>query len=74
MPSGADECSVLREAALLELGEMETAADLLACIRSAVTQPVIPEKVDYVRVMSLHKAKGLSSKVAIIRFTGIDFV
>lgn len=66
LPSGVDECSVLREAALLELGEMETAADLLACIRSAVTQPVIPEKVDYVRVMSLHKAKGLTSQVAII--------
>src|ERR1035437_1361102 len=65
-PPGRDACSVIREASLLGLGEMETAADLLDCIRTTVTQPVIPEEVDYVRVMSLHKAKGLTSKVAIV--------
>jgi len=66
LPPASDACSVIREASLLGLGEMKTAADLLDCIRTTVTQPVIPEEVDYVRVMSLHKAKGLTSKVVII--------
>jgi superfamily I DNA/RNA helicase len=66
LPSGSEGCSVIREAALLELDELETTADLLSCIRTTVTQPVIPEEVDYVRVMSLHKAKGLTSKVTIV--------
>jgi superfamily I DNA/RNA helicase len=66
LPAGSDECSVLREAALLDQAEMESTEDLLDCLRSCATQPVIPEEVDYVRVMSLHKSKGLTSKVAII--------
>jgi len=66
LPSGNESCSVIREAALLELDELETSEDLLGCMRTTVTQPVIPEEVDYVRVMSLHKAKGLTSKVAIV--------
>ena len=56
----------MREAALIDLPDMETATDLLDCIKTSVTQPVIPEAVDYVRVMSLHKSKGLTSRVAII--------
>src|SRR5262249_55730658 len=40
--------------------------DLLDCIRSNVTQPAMPEEVDYVRVMSLHKSKGLTSRVTIV--------
>jgi len=66
LPAGSDACSVLREAALLDLPEMESPSDLLDCVRSCATQPTIPEEVDYVRVMSLHKSKGLTSKVAII--------
>lgn len=66
MPSVSDECSVMRETALLDLSEMKTPGDLLDCIRSNVTQPVMPEEVDYVRVMSLHKSKGLTSRVTIV--------
>lgn len=66
MPAASDECSVIREAALLELANMETTADLLDCIRTTVTQPTMPEDVDYVRVMSLHKSKGLTSKITIV--------
>ena len=66
MPDGSDACSVIREAAVLNLAELETPADLLDCIRTIVTQPEIPEKADYVRVMSLHKSKGLTSKVTIV--------
>jgi ATP-dependent DNA helicase UvrD/PcrA len=66
MPPLSDECSVMREAALLDLPEMKTPGDLLDCIRSNVTQPIMPEEVDYVRVMSLHKSKGLTSRVTIV--------
>ena len=66
MPDESDACSVIREAAVLNLAEMETPDDLLDCIRTIVTQPEIPEKADYVRVMSLHKSKGLTSKVTIV--------
>jgi len=31
-----------------------------------VTQPEIPEDADFVRIMSLQKSKGLTSKVAIV--------
>ncbi len=65
-PAGSDACSVMREAALLDLPEMESVNDLLDCLRTSVTQPSMPEEVDYVRVMSLHKSKGLTSKVTII--------
>ena len=65
-PEGSDACSVLREAALLALEEIETADKLFDRLRTVVTQPAIPEKADYVRVMSLHKSKGLTSKVAIV--------
>ncbi len=66
VPAGSDACSVMREAALLDLAGIESVNDLLDCLRSSVTQPSMPEEVDYVRVMSLHKSKGLTSKVAII--------
>ena len=66
MPSDNDAYSIMRKSALIELEEMEDVNDLLDCVRTCVTQPVIPEEVDYVRVMSLHKSKGLTSKVAIV--------
>jgi superfamily I DNA/RNA helicase len=66
MPEGNEAFSVLREAAVLNLTEMETVDDLFDCVRNVVTQPEIPEKADYVRVMSLHKSKGLTSKVTIV--------
>ena len=66
MPAESDACSIIREAALLDLADMKTATDLLNCIRANATQPTTPEKADYVRVMSLHKSKGLTSRVAIV--------
>ena len=43
-----------------------SAQDLLEALRSAITQPEMPTDVDYVRVMSLHKAKGLSADLVIV--------
>ena len=62
-PAGDDSFAVLREAALIDLPGLETPDGLLDCIRSNATQPAVPEAADYVRVMSLHKSKGLTSKV-----------
>ncbi|MDI3468516.1 MAG: hypothetical protein OJF62_000579 [Pseudolabrys sp.] len=65
-PANKDEVAVLREVSTLALEEATDVRDLYEAVRSAVTQPSIPEKADYVRVMSLHKAKGLTSKIAIV--------
>jgi superfamily I DNA/RNA helicase len=65
-PAGDESFAVLREAALVDLLEFETANDLLECVRTNATQPAVPEEADYVRVMSLHKSKGLTSRVAIV--------
>ena len=65
-PAGSDDVAVIREAALLELAGLETSVDLLDLIKTSVSQPAIPEEVNYVRVMSLHKSKGLTSKVVIV--------
>jgi len=40
--------------------------DLQTSIRNLITQPELPEKGEYVRIMSLHKSKGLTSKVVIM--------
>jgi DNA helicase-2/ATP-dependent DNA helicase PcrA len=65
-PAGDDGFAVLREATLVDLPKLKTTDELLDCIRSNATQPAVPEAADYVRVMSLHKSKGLTSKVTIV--------
>jgi DNA helicase II / ATP-dependent DNA helicase PcrA len=66
MPDGVEGSSVLRGAALLALPECENVQELLDAVQTCVTQPEIPEDVDFVRIMSLQKSKGLTSKVAIV--------
>jgi superfamily I DNA/RNA helicase len=39
---------------------------LLSIMRSAIAQPELPTKVDYVRIMSLHKSKGLTADLVIV--------
>lgn len=46
--------------------EVETPTDLLDALIEAVSLPDIPPDVTDVRIMSLHKSKGLSSPVVII--------
>lgn len=43
-----------------QCGEGFTLDDVLDALRTSVTQPELPSDVDFVRVMSLHKAKGLN--------------
>ena len=46
--------------------ETTTPATLRDRLLEAITQPEIPSDTDYVRVMSLHKAKGLTAKLVIV--------
>ena len=48
------------------LAEVETPSDLLSRMIEEISQPEIPPDVTEVRIMSLHKSKGLSSPVVII--------
>jgi superfamily I DNA/RNA helicase len=66
LPSNDDDCSVLRDSAMLALPDLQDVASLFEHVRTHATQPEVPEHVDYVRVMSLHKSKGLTSKVVIV--------
>jgi DNA helicase II / ATP-dependent DNA helicase PcrA len=66
LPAGSEGVRVLRDAALLALERCESAADLFESLKTTVTQPEMPEEGDFVRIMSLHKSKGLTSKVAIL--------
>lgn len=66
IPDGNDEVSMLRRAALDALPESESIRDVHSKTKALITQPEIPEESAFVRVMSLHKAKGLTSKVAIV--------
>jgi DNA helicase II / ATP-dependent DNA helicase PcrA len=66
LPPNDDDCSVLREAAILALPNLQDVPSLFEHVRTHATQPEVPEHVDYVRVMSLHKSKGLTSKAVIV--------
>jgi superfamily I DNA/RNA helicase len=42
------------------------APQLLDRLRTSITQPELPTDVDYVRVMSLHKSKGLTADLVVV--------
>jgi superfamily I DNA/RNA helicase len=42
------------------------AEDLLESLRTRITQPEMPEEGEFVRIMSLHKSKGLTSRAVIV--------
>lgn len=67
-PEGFEGTSELREIAITALEELETEdrVRFLAQLTSTITTPEIPTEVEEVRIMSLHKSKGLSAPVTII--------
>jgi DNA helicase-2/ATP-dependent DNA helicase PcrA len=65
-PDGDDDFLALREAALSGLAATTEIAGLFERLRNQITQPEMPDSGDFVRVMSLHKSKGLTSKVVIV--------
>ena len=68
-PDGDDDYLAMREASLLARPSVTTPAGLFDWLKTQITQPDMPEQGDFVRVMSLHKAKGLTSKVVIVAGT-----
>jgi DNA helicase II / ATP-dependent DNA helicase PcrA len=66
LPPNDEGCGVLRESAVLALPNLQDVASLFEHVKTYTTQPEVPEHVDYVRVMSLHKSKGLTSKAVIV--------
>jgi superfamily I DNA/RNA helicase len=49
-----------------ELSDDADAAAILSTLRTSITQPELPTDVDYVRVMSLHKSKGLTADLVVV--------
>jgi ATP-dependent DNA helicase UvrD/PcrA len=65
-PPHDDDCKAMRELAESLVSQCENRAELLDELLRALTQPDVPQSPDFVRVMSLHKSKGLTSPVVII--------
>lgn len=68
LPDGTEGIRDLRALAMgiLAEGQALDAPTFLAALSTAITQPAIPTEIEDVRIMSLHKSKGLSSPVTII--------
>jgi superfamily I DNA/RNA helicase len=49
-----------------EYPDHESLEDILESLRESITQPELPRDVEYVRIMSLHKSKGLTADLVII--------
>ncbi len=64
-PANDPDFEGLRELAA-ELPKDAGAKHLLDMLRTSITQPELPTGVDYVRVMSLHKSKGLTADLVVV--------
>jgi superfamily I DNA/RNA helicase len=66
-PEDADEVATIRQIALLIAPNVQTPSELLNELRVAVTQPELPgTQGNAVRIMSLHKSKGLTARLVVI--------
>ena len=66
-PDGNDEVATVRQAALLVIPNVQAPDELLSELRVAITQPELPgTQGNAVRIMSLHKSKGLSARLVVI--------
>lgn len=65
-PVGAAWADPVRELITGKLHAVQDAGGLLDLLRTEITQPEMPAEGDFVRLMSLHKSKGLTSRVTII--------
>jgi len=65
-PDADADLTELRELALVQMEGAVSPKDLLSAMMQEITQPDIPPTVEDVRLMSLHKSKGLSSPYVFI--------
>ncbi len=66
LPDDLEGVDELRETALGVAEEAPSLAELREDIRYAITQPELPTEADFVRVMSLHKSKGLTADTVVV--------
>ncbi|WP_131783792.1 UvrD-helicase domain-containing protein [Legionella gresilensis] len=74
-PENQEWAKIIREACLWKLQELENnliisgndkLKEIFNYLQNIITQPEMPEEGEFVRIMSLHKSKGLTNKVVII--------
>ncbi|HXG58056.1 MAG TPA: ATP-dependent helicase [Thermoanaerobaculia bacterium] len=65
-PGDRDWTSFIRSLASTIEGDEFGAQELRETLRIGITQPELPTDVDYVRVMSLHKSKGLTADLVAV--------
>lgn len=61
-----EQCRFLATDAQSEAPEPLTAPGLLDGLRTRIVQPELPQEGDFVRVMSLHKSKGLTADLVVV--------
>lgn len=64
---------LMRELAYAALEETQELDEIFEAMLRALTQPEVPQSPDFVRVMSLHKSKGLTSPVVFVA-TAVEHV
>jgi DNA helicase-2/ATP-dependent DNA helicase PcrA len=69
-PADQDWSRPVREVTNLKINDEMNATELLDIIRTQVTQPEKPDEGDFARIMSLHKSKGLTSRVVMVLLWG----
>jgi len=65
-PENVEETRLLRESITPIVQDDMEASAMLDRLRNLITQPEMPEDADFVRIMSLQKSKGLTSKAVIV--------
>jgi len=66
-PEGSANVSAVRQAAVLVAPNAQSPAELLSELRTAIVQPELPgTQGPAVRIMSLHKSKGLTARLVVI--------
>jgi superfamily I DNA/RNA helicase len=65
-PVGQQWTNLIRSLASIIEGDDYDAKTFREALRIGITQPELPTDVDYVRVMSLHKSKGLTADLVVV--------
>ncbi len=65
-PAGVSEFEQIRDSMTEGIEPEESAISILERLRTKITQPELPTDVEYVRIMSLHKSKGLTADFVIV--------
>jgi len=65
-PVGSEWAEPIRELVTGKIDAVNDTQGLLDLLRTEITQPEMPVEGDFVRIMSLHKSKGLTSRATIM--------